>query len=57
MAGLMAHKAGRSVKRLTAAQGRRFGLTVGAAFLVIAAIVWWRERPTATMVLGGLGAC
>jgi len=55
MAGLTAHKAGRSVKRLTAAQGRRFGLTVGAAFLVIAAIVWWRERPTATMVLGGLG--
>ena len=56
MAGLMAHKAGRSATRLTATQGRRFGLTVGAAFLVIAAIVWWRERPTATLVLGGLGA-
>ena len=42
--------------RLTAAEGRRFGLTVGSAFLVFAAIAWWRDHPTATSVLGSLGA-
>lgn len=41
--------------RLTAAQGRRFGLTVGGAFLVFAAIAWWRGHPTTTTVLGSLG--
>ena len=41
--------------RLTAAQGRRFGLTVGGAFLVFAAIAWWRGSPTATNVFGALG--
>jgi len=40
---------------LTAAQGRRFGLTVGGAFLVFAAIAWWRGHPTATTILGTLG--
>ncbi len=28
--------------RLSASQGRRFGLSVGGAFVVLAAIVWWR---------------
>ena len=42
--------------RLTAAQGRRFGLTVGGAFLVFAAIAWWRGSATALNVFGGLGA-
>lgn len=41
--------------RLTSAQGRRFGLTVGGAFLVFAAIAWWRGHPTTTTVLGTLG--
>lgn len=41
--------------RLTAAQGRRFGLTVGSAFLLFAAIAWWRGHPTTTTVLGSLG--
>ncbi len=41
--------------RLTAAQGRRFGLTVGGAFLVFAAIAWWRGSPTALNVFGVLG--
>jgi hypothetical protein len=41
--------------RLTAAQGRRFGLTVGAAFLVFTAIALWRGHPTTTLVLGTLG--
>ena len=39
----------------TASQGRHFGLTVGAAFLVFAGIAWWRGHPTTTMVLGSLG--
>ena len=42
--------------RLTAGQGRRFGLTVGGAFLVFAGIAWWRGHPTLTTVLGGLGS-
>jgi hypothetical protein len=41
--------------RLTAAQGRRFGLTVGSAFLVFAAIAWWRGHPATTSVLATLG--
>ena len=42
--------------RLTPAQqGRRFGLTVGAAFLVLGSIAWWRGHPTTVTVLGGLG--
>ena len=41
--------------RLTAAQGRRFGLTVGGAFLLFAAIAWWRGHPVTASVLGTLG--
>jgi hypothetical protein len=41
--------------RLTAAEGRRFGLTVGGAFLVLGALAWWRGNPTVAMTLGGLG--
>jgi hypothetical protein len=41
--------------RLTAAQGRRFGLTVGIAFLVIAAIPLWRQHYATAAVLGTLG--
>ncbi len=41
--------------RLTAAEGRRFAFTVGIAFLVLAAIVWWRDHPTLLKVFGGLG--
>lgn len=41
--------------RLTVAQGRRFALTVGAAFLTFATIAWWNGHPTTTTVLGALG--
>jgi hypothetical protein len=41
--------------RLTAEQGRRFGLTVGTAFAVFAAIAWWRAHPTVATVLASLG--
>lgn len=49
--------------RLTAAEGRRFGLVVGSAFLALAALLYWRDaRAVAsgatalgiTLVLGGL---
>ncbi len=36
--------------RLSPAEGRRFGLTLGAAFLVLAGICWWREREGAATV-------
>lgn len=41
--------------RLTAAEGRKFGLTVGAAFLVLAAISLWRGHRIPMIVLGALG--
>ncbi len=42
--------------RLTTAQGRRFGLTVGGAFLLFAGISWWRGGIVAPSVLGSVGA-
>jgi hypothetical protein len=41
---------------LTASEGRRFGLVVGAAFLVLGAIAWWRGHPLTTTVFAALGA-
>lgn len=41
--------------RLTAADGRKFGFTVGAAFLVLGAFVWWRGHLTMATVFGSLG--
>jgi hypothetical protein len=41
--------------RLTSAQGRRFGLTVGGAFLAIAGLMWWRGHPSAATVLSLVG--
>ncbi len=41
--------------RLSAAQGRRFGLTVGIAFLVFAAIALWRDHPLTMRILAALG--
>ncbi len=40
---------------MSAAEGRKFGVTVGAAFLVITAILWWRDHPTAMLVTGSIG--
>ena len=36
--------------RLTAAAGRKFGLTLGGAFLVIGLLLYWRGRPSRAMV-------
>ena len=41
--------------RLTAAAGRKFGLTVGLAFAAIGAFLLWRGKATAATVLLALG--
>ena len=41
--------------RLSPAEGRKFGLTVGGAFLVITAILWWRGRMGVVPYFGALG--
>jgi hypothetical protein len=40
---------------LTPAEGRRFALTVGGAFLVIAALLRWRQSDRVALVLGVVG--
>ena len=47
---------GRVPARLSAAAGRRFGFTVGLAFLALAAVLLWRGRTRTATVLGTLGA-
>lgn len=42
--------------RLTAAEGRRFAFTVGAAFLLLGALLWWRDAVTAARVVVAIGA-
>jgi hypothetical protein len=41
--------------RLTPAEGRRFGLTVGGVFLALAAVSQWRGHDLAPVVMAGLG--
>jgi Saxitoxin biosynthesis operon protein SxtJ len=41
---------------LSPAEGRKFGLTIGSAFLVLAALLhFWRHRETTAVVLGAIG--
>ena len=43
--------------RLTRQEGRKFGFTLGIAFLVLAALTWWRDHTTVSLVftiVGGL---
>ncbi len=47
--------AARIPTRLTAAEGRRFGLTVGGAFLVLTAVSSYRGHGTTALVTGCLG--
>lgn len=42
--------------RLSVEEGRKFGLLVGGAFLLIAAISYWRGHVIAPRVLAALGA-
>lgn len=41
--------------RLSAAEGRKFAFTVGAAFLVLAGLTWWRGKHTTSTVFQILG--
>ncbi len=41
--------------RLTSDEGRKFGLTVGIAFLVLGTISRWRGHDTAPLILWGAG--
>lgn len=46
----------RDSARLTPHEGRKFAFTVGAAFLVLAGVLyWWRGHVSAAAVLAGLG--
>ena len=47
--------AARVPARLSAADGRKFGLTVGLAFLALGGIAWWRGRVRTAAVLQGVG--
>lgn len=42
--------------RLTSAEGRKFGLTLGIAFSVLAGIVYWRGHIKVATVFGVVGA-
>jgi hypothetical protein len=37
-------------------QSRKFGLTVGAAFLVLGGILLWRQRESGAAITGAIGA-
>lgn len=39
---------------LSPAEGRRFGLTVGLAFLALSLLLWWRDHEAARAVTGVL---
>jgi hypothetical protein len=39
----------------TAGEGRKFGLMVGTAFLVLAAVLWWRDREMLRNITASLG--
>jgi saxitoxin biosynthesis operon SxtJ-like protein len=41
--------------RLSPAEGRRFGLTVGVAFVAVGAVLWWRGHGAAAPVAAAAG--
>ena len=41
--------------RLSAAEGRRFAVTVGLAFMVLGGLAWWRGRMLVASVTVGVG--
>lgn len=41
--------------RLSAAEGRRFGFTIGIAFLAVAGLLWWRTHVVASTISASLG--
>ena len=40
---------------MTKARGRRFGLTVGVAFVTLAGLLWWRDHSPAAIVAASIG--
>jgi len=42
--------------KFTASDGRRFAFSVGAAFLLLAGVLWWRDKGTPAEVLAAIGA-
>jgi len=46
----------RSPARLTPREGRKFAVTLAAAFGVLAGVAWWRASPRAMLVFGMLAA-
>ena len=40
--------------RLSRSEGRRFGLTVGGAFLALTALLWWRDHMLIAAVTGAI---
>ncbi len=53
--GVQSHAGHAGGKPMTAAEGRKFGLVVGGAFLALTAVLWWRGRETTMLVTGALG--
>ena len=47
--------AARIPARLSAEEGRKFGVTVGAALLALAGVDWWRGHGASAQALGALG--
>ncbi|MFQ5889856.1 MAG: hypothetical protein ACE5JR_07360 [Gemmatimonadota bacterium] len=47
---------GSAAARLTPREGRRFGLTLAAAFAGLAALLWWRGEPGVAGLLAPLAA-
>ena len=41
--------------RLRVAEARKFGLAVGAVFLGLGALLWWRGRASSPLVFGAIG--
>lgn len=55
VAGTSGGESGRNPPRLTPREGRKFGLTLGTAFLVLAAVLRWRGHDGLAVVGGVLG--
>lgn len=44
-----------SFAEFTPQEGRKFGVTVGLAFVALAGLLWWRDKPTGSMVFASIG--
>lgn len=43
------------IVKFTPQEGRKFGVSVGLAFLALAALLLWRDKETAARILGAIG--